>query len=727
MTIHTFSELIDIEQVRQLLDAHYKISGMLSAILDTDENILIAVGWQDICSHFHRHHPETCVRCRESDAYIKNHLQDFTGEYLEYKCKNGLRDVAMPIIIAGEHLATFFIGQFFYDDDKPDVEFFRQQAGIFEFDEQSYLEALGRVPVFSREYIRNSIDYFRKLVKVMVELGLKNLELVQEVEERKKAGMTTRESRDYLDKIINSISDPLFVKDRQHRLILVNDAECALAGRTREELLGHTDYDFFPSDQVDVFWEMDELVFKTGQENINEEEISNAKGEKRTIVTKKTLSKGVNESPYIVGIIRDITELKRTEQALRLLNEELESRVVARTAELVRENAERKRVEEELRESEQKYKVIVEAFDGLIYICSPDYRIEFMNKRFIDQVGFNAVGSVCHQALLGRDSSCPWCVNDQVFAGKTVRWELQMAEERWFYVVNAPIYHADGSISKLSMLMDITERKLAEEQLRQKKQLLEALNSTLEKRVQEEVAKNREKDIILIQQNREAALGETLEHIAHQWRQPINAISLIVQDLEETYSCNELTDDYVHETVGKTISLLEHMSQTIGVFRDFYKPDRGKTSFNVKASVDLALSFIEPALRFQHIAVKLDLDAALSASGYPKEFAQVLLNILTNARDAFKEKNVAKPVIELRAFAENDKYVVTITDNAGGIPDTIIDKIFQLYFTTKESSGGTGIGLFISKNIIEKNMGGHLSVANVEQGAQFRIELDLRK
>src|SRR6266498_386758 len=218
MTKHSFSELIDIEQIRQLLEAHCKITGILSAILDTDENILIAVGWQDICVHFHRVHPETCVRCRESDAYIKAHLHDFKGEFLEYKCKNGLWDVAFPIFIAGEHLATFFIGQFFYDDDQPDVEYFREQARIFGFAEDGYLEALSRVPVFTREYIRDSIDFFRNLVKVMAESGLKNLELVQKVEERKRAEMTARESRDFLDTIINSISDPVFVKDRQHKI-----------------------------------------------------------------------------------------------------------------------------------------------------------------------------------------------------------------------------------------------------------------------------------------------------------------------------------------------------------------------------------------------------------------------------------------------------------------------------------------------------------------------------
>jgi signal transduction histidine kinase len=115
----------------------------------------------------------------------------------------------------------------------------------------------------------------------------------------------------------------------------------------------------------------------------------------------------------------------------------------------------------------------------------------------------------------------------------------------------------------------------------------------------------------------------------------------------------------------------------------------------------------------------------LTAFGYPKEYAQVLLNILANARDAFKARKTEKPRIIIRAFAEDTKTVVTIADNAGGIPETIIGKIFDFYFTTNESGGGTGIGLYMSKNIIEKNMGGTLRAVNTDGGAQFRIEVKL--
>jgi len=367
----------------------------------------------------------------------------------------------------------------------------------------------------------------------------------------------------------------------------VNDAECALAGRSREELIGRTDYDFFPKDQVDIFWQKDEIVFETGQENVNQEEITDARGRKRIILTKKTLYTDLRGDKYIVGIIRDITGLKQTEMALRALNEELENRVIARTSELA------------------------------------------------------------------------------------------------------------------------------------------ALNDTLEKRVEEEVGKNRAKDLLLIQQNRQAALGEMLDHIAHQWKQPINSISLIVQDLEDSWSSNELTGEYLRESVRATMGLLRHMAQTIEVFRDFYQPDKTKTVFCISDAVDTALTFIMPSLTFGAIRVTREVDPVLSALGFPKEFVQVLLNILGNARNAFMDRITADPLIGIRAFAECGKAVVTITDNAGGVPEIHGEKIFDLYFTTRKESGGTGIGLYMSRNIIEKSMGGRLSAANIAGGAQFRIEIPL--
>src|SRR3989337_3308218 len=152
-----FAQLVDIEQIQRLLAAHYRTTGISPAILDERGEILAAAGRQDICTCFHRGHARTSARCRESNACIMEHLSNLTGEYLSYMCKNGLRNEAVPIIIAGEQVAAFFTGQFFYDDEKPDIEYFRSQAREFGFDEEKYLNALTRVPIFTREQIHNTM------------------------------------------------------------------------------------------------------------------------------------------------------------------------------------------------------------------------------------------------------------------------------------------------------------------------------------------------------------------------------------------------------------------------------------------------------------------------------------------------------------------------------------------------------------------------------------------
>ncbi|MGA7826560.1 MAG: transporter substrate-binding domain-containing protein [Geobacteraceae bacterium] len=436
-----------------------------------------------------------------------------------------------------------------------------------------------------------------------------------------------------------------------------------------------------------------------------------------------------------IGIVSfmDITERKQAEEALRTFNEVLENRVEERTSDLAQLNEElhleiarRKQIEDELRNNKDRIQAIVDAFEGLIYICSMDYRIQFMNKGFIDRTGDDTLGEFCYKALHGRESVCPACHIMQVFEGKTMHREtFNPVSNTWDYVVDVPLHLPDGSIARQTMVTDITGLKQAEEKIRQKKQQLEDLNRTLERRVQEEVEKNRIKDILLIHQNRQAALGETLDHIAHQWKQPLNALSLITGSLQEELSSGKLTDESLSEITDTIVGLVDHMSQTIDVFRDFYRPEKERSVFFIKEAIDKALTFIKPAFRLDSIEVDITAEPQLTAYGYPKEYTQVLLNILGNAREALVEKGTKKARVLIQAYAENGKAVVTTTDNAGGIPEANIERIFELYFTTREANGGTGIGLYMSKNIIEKNMGGKLGVRNTELGAEFRIELDL--
>ena len=240
-----------------------------------------------------------------------------------------------------------------------------------------------------------------------------------------------------------------------------------------------------------------------------------------------------------------------------------------------------------------------------------------------------------------------------------------------------------------------------------------------EEKINEGVKQLREKDHMIIKQSRQAAMGEMIGNIAHQWRQPLNSIGVIVQNIEDAYNYDELTKEYMVEKINNVMTLLSYMSHTIDDFRNFFKPDKEKQSFSIAESVRSSLSFMDA--NFSHNNIKVDVDVVedIKIWGYPNEYAQVLLNILNNARDIIKEREIKYGEIKIRVNASYSRSVVEIEDNGGGIRPDVIEKIFEPYFTTKEM--GTGLGLYMSKMIVEKNMGGELKVENRGDGAVFTL------
>src|SRR5512146_1829450 len=159
-----------MQVVRKLASANFAANGMPIGILDAqDGSVLVGFGWQEICLRFHRADPRTAERCRESDRYIESRIAE--GAPCEYTCRNGLRDIGIPIVVAGEHLATLFLGQFFYEGESPDRDFFVRQAREFGFDEAAYLAALDRVPVFTRAAVENILRYDQALATFLSELA----------------------------------------------------------------------------------------------------------------------------------------------------------------------------------------------------------------------------------------------------------------------------------------------------------------------------------------------------------------------------------------------------------------------------------------------------------------------------------------------------------------------------------------------------------------------------
>jgi PAS domain S-box-containing protein len=231
----------------------------------------------------------------------------------------------------------------------------------------------------------------------------------------------------------------------------------------------------------------------------------------------------------------------------------------------------------------------------------------------------------------------------------------------------------------------------------------------------------RKSERMLIHQSRLAALGEMIGNIAHQWRQPLNMLGLLAQDLSMTYKKGEFSTEYFESNVKKVLETIAHMSKTIDDFMYFFSPNKEKIDFKVLEIIEKTIFLLKGSIVKQQVRIEVIRACDPVVNGYPNEFSQVLLNILFNARDAFMTHVVTSPTITIEIDMKGGRCVVIITDNAGGIPEEIIDRIFDPYFTTKGPDKGTGIGLFMSKTIIEKNMGGSLSASNVEGGAQFRI------
>ncbi|BAK70147.1 sensor histidine kinase [Aliarcobacter butzleri] len=254
------------------------------------------------------------------------------------------------------------------------------------------------------------------------------------------------------------------------------------------------------------------------------------------------------------------------------------------------------------------------------------------------------------------------------------------------------------------------------------------LNTELEEKVIVETSKQKEQEQLLIQQTRLAAMGEMIGNIAHQWRQPLNALGLILQNLKFSYEIGELDEKMIDKSVKKATMLTENMSKTIDDFRNFFRPNKAKENFKINEGITKAIELIEST--FEHNNIKLEKDFASSEIeffGFANEFSQVILNLLTNAKDAVLENKIENPLIIIQTKIDDEYIYISIKDNGLGIKDVIINKIFEPYFTTKDEGKGTGIGLYMSKIIIENNMNGKIEVKNEQNGANVIIKLPIKK
>lgn len=389
------------------------------------------------------------------------------------------------------------------------------------------------------------------------------------------------------------------------------------------------------------------------------------------------------------------------------------------------------------------------AIPDLIMLLDRDHRITRINEAMAKKLGFTSdriIGKACYEIMHVQDKPIDVCPYQRLLKdGHEHTVEIYDEHLDGYYLVTAtPLYNPDGMFyGSIHLSRDITALKIVQNELEVKTYTLDRLNKNLEELVKNKVNEIRQKEQLLIQQSKMAAMGEMMAAIAHQWKQPLNAVAVIIQDLEDAYRYGEIDEAYISDTVKNTMAQVNFMSNTINEFRDFFKPSRERETFDLIRITADVLSLLSYQLKVNTINYRINCHIhnrsfshytevvpceATTVTTYKNYLAHVILNIINNAKDAINERKqkdllCKEGMLFVDLYKDGGTLRMEFSDNGGGIPDGIIDKIFDPYFTTKEGEKGTGIGLYMSKMIVEDSIGGRLYVKNIGDGAVFTIEL----
>lgn len=413
---------------------------------------------------------------------------------------------------------------------------------------------------------------------------------------------------------------------------------------------------------------------------------------------------------------------------------------------VIRDITDRKIAQRKLDHSSDILRLVLDSLPALIYVADMEtYEILFINEFGRESFG-SVAGQLCYRSLQnGIDDPCSFCTNDRLLDGEgnsvgVVEWEfVNTSNGRWYSIRDLAIPWLDGRMVRLEIALDVTEKKRIEKELEEAGEKLKELNVDLEEKnvslyeqVINEVEKQKKQEYLLVQQSKLAAMGEMIGAISHQWRQPLNGLGLILQDIQDTYEYGEMDSAYLADAVQSSIELIDLMSKTIDDFRGFLKPSDIQGDFLPCQATQSVMRLLESQLKNYGVDYSLECqDEDLRLHGSETEFKQVLLNLVNNARDAIQSKHrsgdseegTLRGTVVIRNFVEKDTHVIQVEDDGTGIDPSIMDRIFEPYFTTREIGQGTGIGLYMSRIIVENRLHGRIGAHNTGNGALFEVRL----
>lgn len=489
-------------------------------------------------------------------------------------------------------------------------------------------------------------------------------ELVQRVRElkrealaREKAEAALLESERRYRSLFNESRDAIYITTRDGEFLDANQALLDLFGYTREEVIGKINVRqlyFNPADRE----RFQEEIEKKGYLRSYEVEFQSRDGAVMECLLTSTVRRSEQgETLGYQGIIRDVTEYNAAQRALK--------------------------------EKEAQYRAVVDAFDGLIYICSRDFRVEFMNRKFLERTGYDAIGALCYKALHDLDKICPWCVNDRVFAGETVHWEMQSPKDnRWYYIVNTPIYHDDGTMSKQAMILDITNRREMEDALRESSEKIKTFAYSVSHDLKSPAV-----GIYGLAKRLYAHYGAILDDKGKRYcEQILNAseqVASLVNNINVYISAKEMP---------KTIERV-NLKEILQAIREEFS-----TQMQIRQ-----IAWSEP-----HEAPEIRADRL--------SILRILRNLVDNA---LKYGGEELSRIEIGYQGTESHHIISVKDDGVAIPQEDTKEIFGAFKRKGRSAEieGTGLGLAIINELVQQHNGSVWVESRPEEGTTFSFSI----
>ena len=677
------ASILDIKELQAIMQSFTDLTHMVAALLDLDGNVLIATGWQAVCTRFHRKHPEAAKRCTESDLYLAKNLKP--GEHVEYRCKNGLWDVATPLFVDGEHLGNVYTGQFFYDDVPLNEEFFITQADVFGFDRLEYLNAVQSVPRFNRETVRKAIGFLVQLTEYMSRLGSINMKLEEEIEQRREAEKNALENQLLVQSVIRAIPDLVWLKDLQGVYISCNKRFERLFNATEKEIVGKSDYDFVSKQQADSFRKYDQRAIIHNTPSVNEELLTFADdGHTELVETIKTpIFDSEGRVFGVLGIARDISRRKQTENDLRykeILLEEMGRIAKIGAWEFKPQTGEGTWTDEVARIHDLDPSEKTSLPKGLAYYKGS-------SKIVIEKAVQDAV-------ILGK----PYDLELELISAKNV--------EKWVHTVGHPVVEDGKVVLVRGSFQDITDRKRTDLELETFRRHLEELVS--ERTTQLEAA------------NKE--LEAFSYSVSHDLRAPLRAVDGYTRILSEDYGA--LLDDEGRRVCGIISDSAREMGRLIDDLLAFSRVGRSAMKPSPVDMATMANSiFFEFITEIERQRIDWRVGPLPHAVADPMLMRQVWMNLLTNAVKFTSKKERA--IIEVMSHQETDDIIYCVRDNGVGFDMRYADKLFGVFqrLHSMKEFPGTGVGLAIVQRIVHRHGGRVWATGEIDSGATFCFSL----